>query len=91
MDIGIVGRHAHLLATAMETAARVGHAARGTLEDDDAIAWMREGAIQALVIGGGIEPPARRALLDACAAYGVRPIEIFGPSMLEGALQSLLR
>jgi hypothetical protein len=50
---------------------------------------MRAGAIQALVIGGGVESPARQTLLDACVTYGVRPVEVFGPSMLEEALRAL--
>jgi hypothetical protein len=89
MRIGILGRHASLMATAIVAAARSGHEARGTLEDADALAWIRDAAIHALVIGGGVEPASRRALLDACAQHGIRPVEIFGPTMLEDALRAL--
>jgi hypothetical protein len=89
MNIGIVGRHRPLLDTAMATAARVGHTAKGTLDDDEAVAWIRDGAIEALVIGGGVEQASRQTLLDACATHGVRPVEVFGPAMLEQALRDL--
>jgi hypothetical protein len=89
MNIGIVGRHPPTLETAMTTVARLGHAAKGALDDDEAVAWMRDGAIEVLVIGGGVEQASRRTLLEACAAHGVRPVEVFGPGSLEKALLEL--
>jgi hypothetical protein len=89
MKIGIVGRHQPMLMTAMATAARVGHIAKGTLEDREAVEWTRDGSIEVLIIGGGVEQTSRRVLLDVCAAHRVRPVEIFGPDLLEQALIDL--
>jgi hypothetical protein len=89
MNIGIVGRHQPMLMTAMATAVRVGHIAKGMLDDDEAVAWMHDGSIEALVIGGGVEQASRRVLLVACAAHHVRPVEVFGPLLLEQALIEL--
>jgi hypothetical protein len=89
MNLGIIGRHQALLDTAVATATRLGHFAQGTLIDSEAIAWVNQGAIAALVIGGGVEDPSRRALLEACAHKAIRPVEVFGPGHLEEALKTL--
>jgi hypothetical protein len=89
MNIGIVGRHRPMLMAAMATAARAGHVAKGTLEDREAIEWIRDGSIAALVIGGGVDQASRHSLLEACATHRVRPVEVFGPDMLEKALMEL--
>ncbi|MBL8729137.1 MAG: hypothetical protein JNM25_11940 [Planctomycetes bacterium] len=89
MNLGILGRDPAVLARAMQLAARHGHVPQGTLRDADALAWVQQGSIEGLVIGGGVEPAPRRALLDACRARGVRPIEVFGPENLDHALGAL--
>lgn len=89
MNLGIIGRHQALLDTAVATDTRLGHFAQGTLIDSEAIAWVNQGAIAGLVIGGGVEDCSRRAHLEACANQAIRPIEVFGPGHLEEALNSL--
>lgn len=78
-----------MMETALATAARLGHQARGTIDDAQALAWLQDRAIQALVIGGGVEEPSRSILLQACAQAGVRDVQVFGPGHLESALAAL--
>ncbi len=89
MELGIIGRHPDILQTALDTAARLGHVARGTLNDAEALAWVQSGAIAGLVIGGGVESTSRQQLLAACKQAGVRPIEVFGPANLDQVLAGL--
>ena len=89
MKIGIIGRHPHIMETALATAGHVGHEAIGTLEDAVALQWISQRQIGALVIGGGVEAASRQILLQACAAQGIQPVEIMGPGQLESALRAL--
>ena len=89
MRVGIIGRHAPVLRGAEATAAALGHQACGTLLDDDALARLRDRAVDALAIGGGVEAPSRVALISACTQAGAKPLEVFGPDSLKSALQSL--
>jgi hypothetical protein len=89
MKIGIIGRHPGMMDTALATAARLGHEVQGTLEDAQALAWLQDRAIQALVIGGGVEEPSRHQLLQACTQAGVQAMQVFGPGHLESQLVAL--
>jgi hypothetical protein len=89
MNLGIIGRNQALLDAAVSTAAHLGHSAKGTLNDAQAIAWVAQGSIAGLVIGGGVEQASRSLLLEACSKHGVRPIEVYGPGNLEKALEAL--
>lgn len=89
MTIGILGRHESLLATAITTAERLGHVARGTTRDGEALDWIREGTIQAIVIGGGVDATSRQTVLAACTVHGVRAVEVCGPGHLAQALAAL--
>jgi hypothetical protein len=91
MRIGIIGRHQGILAGAIASAEELGHAAVGTTDDSEAMAWISAASIGALVIGGGVEQASRSALLAACTNAGIRPIEIFGPGNLRPALLALSR
>jgi len=89
MRIGIIGRHPALLDTALDTARASGHAPVGTTSDAEATAWIEAGRIEALVIGGGVEPESRAALTAACTTSGVQVVDVFGPGHLRAALDSL--
>jgi hypothetical protein len=89
MNIGIIGRHAHILSAAISQAQNLGHTAVGTHDDNIALAWLAAHTVDALVIGGGVEPASRAALVSACKERGVKPLEVFGPQGLTAALLSL--
>ncbi len=89
MRIGIVGRSADLMRQALDLAEGAGHDARGTLADDEALAWVRGSQVAALLIGGGVEPASRDALTAACDEHGVRPVHVAGPGVLGDALLQL--
>lgn len=91
MKIGIIGRHSAMMETALAVAAETGHSAVGTMADAEALSWIAARAIEALVIGGGVEGGSRRALVEACTQHGVRAVEIFGPGNLRAALLELPR
>lgn len=80
-----------MMETALGVAAETGHVAVGTMTDAEAMGWIEARSIEALVVGGGVEPPSRRALGAACSQHGVRLVEIFGPGNLRGALVELGR
>ena len=89
MHIGIIGRNPHLLASALAEARDLGHVASGTTSDEQALRWLSEGQVQALVIGGGVEALSRTVLIDACRTFHVLPIEVHGPHALRSALAAL--
>jgi hypothetical protein len=89
MRVGIIGRHASILGTAVGQAEALGHVTLGTVDDAVALRWIEDGAIEALVIGGGVEPESRQRLLDACRQAQVTAHEVFGPNHLEQALRKL--
>jgi hypothetical protein len=87
--IGIIGRDSSLLRHALDLAEGAGHDARGTLDDAEALAWVRSGQVAALLIGGGVEQAARDFLVAACAESGVRSVLVAGPGVLGDALLQL--
>jgi aryl-alcohol dehydrogenase-like predicted oxidoreductase len=89
MRIGIVGRHPEILHGALALADEAGHDARGTTVDDEALAWVRQQQVVALLIGGGVELESRETLLSACEANDVRGVEVHEPSNLGGILRGL--
>lgn len=89
MRIGIVGRHPEILRGALALADEAGHDARGTTTDAEALAWVSQQQITALLIGGGVEPEARETLLSACEANDVRGVEVHEPTNLGPILRGL--
>jgi hypothetical protein len=89
MRVGIIGRHESILQTAMAKASDLGHAGVGTIDDAVALDWLQAKAVDALVIGGGVEPASRQRLIEACRRSAVAAHEVFGPDGLERALRSL--
>lgn len=89
MNIGVIGRHPAILERALALIGSHGHSARGTLIDAEALAWVRSRAVQCLLIGGGVDDPSRKALLDACTNHQVRAVEVFGPHNLERVVAEL--
>jgi hypothetical protein len=89
MKIGIIGRHPAVLEGALALARELGHEAVGTSADDEALRWLADRTVAALVIGGGVEPAARAKLLAACKESAVRPVEVFGPENLRAVLAAL--
>jgi hypothetical protein len=87
--IGIIGRDSSLLRQALELGEGAGHDARGTLDDAEALAWVRAGQVNALLIGGGVEPASRDALVAACEESDVRSVLVSGPGVLGDALLRL--
>jgi hypothetical protein len=89
MRIGIIGRHESMLQTAVAKTRELGHAGVGTVDDAVALNWLEAKAVDALVIGGGVEPASRHILIEACSRSGVAAHEVFGPGNLERTLRSL--
>lgn len=89
MRIGIVGRHAEIMKGALAVADEAGLEARGTLDDAEALAWVQQQQIGALLIGGGVEPEPRELLLAACADNDVRGVEVQGPASIGPILRGL--
>ena len=89
MRIGIVGRHPEILHGALALADEAGHDARGTLDDAEALAWVQQQQVAALLIGGGVEPEPRETLLAACEANDVRGVEVQGPANVGAILRGL--
>jgi hypothetical protein len=87
--IGIIGRDSSLLRHALDLAEGAGHDARGTLDDAEALVWVRQQQIGALLIGGGVEPEPRELLLSACADNDVRGVEVQGPASIGPILRGL--
>lgn len=84
-----MGRHAEIMRGALALADEAGHDARGTLDDDEALLWVQQQQIGALLIGGGIEPEPRDALLAACEQNDVRGVEVHGPANVGAILRGL--
>ena len=89
MRIGIVGRHVEIMKGALALADEAGHDARGTLDDAEALLWVQQQQIGALLIGGGVEPEPRDTLLAACEQYDVRGVEVHGPANIGAILRGL--
>ena len=89
MRIGIVGRHPEILQGALALADEAGHDARGTLDDNEALAWVHRQQISALLIGGGVELEPRELLLTACEENAVRGVEVHGPADVGPILRGL--
>jgi hypothetical protein len=87
--VGVIGHHESLLQTALVKAGELGHVAIGTLEVAAALDWVEAKSVDALVIGGGVEPVTRRLLLAACRRSGVPGYEVFGPGNLQSTLRSI--
>ncbi len=84
-----MGRHAEIMKGALALADEAGLDARGTLDDDEALAWVQQQQIGALLIGGGVEPEPRDALLAACEENDVRGVEVHGPANVGAILRGL--
>jgi hypothetical protein len=89
MKIGIIGRNQSILSVALTTAQECGHHALGTTSDKEALLWLAERRIAALVIGGGVETASRLTLINACRSFDIQPVEIVGPEHLRSALAEL--
>ena len=89
MRIGIVGRHAEIMKGALAVADEAGHDARGTLDDAEALVWVQQQQIGALLIEGGVPADVRDALLSACEDNDVRGVEVQGPASVGPILRGL--
>jgi len=89
MRIGIVGRHAEIMKGALAVADEAGHDARGTLDDAEALVWVQQQQIGALLIEGGVDEASRGRLLSACEAHDVRGVEVQGPATVGPILRGL--
>lgn len=89
MNIGILGRQPALLARAIAAVADVGNVPFGTLSTEEALRLVTGGEVEAVLVGGGVEEPARTQVLAACRAHGVRGIEVRGPADLVNQLTTL--
>lgn len=84
-----MGRHAEIMKGALAVADEAGLDARGTLDDAEALVWVQQQQIGALLIGGGVEPDARELLLAACDDNDVRGVEVQGPASIGPILRGL--
>lgn len=84
-----MGRHAEIMKSALAVADEAGHDARGTLDEAEALVWVQQQQISALLIGGGVEPEPREQLLAACEQNDVRGVEVQGPASLGAILRGL--
>jgi hypothetical protein len=89
MKIGILGRQPAMMQRALALAAAAGHEAIGELTDAAMTRHLESGAVQALVIGGGVETASRTAMRALAAAHGVRVLEPSGPDQLPAMLAAL--
>lgn len=58
----VVGRHPDIMRKVTELLASGGYGHLSALEDAEAIALIRSASPDALLLGGGVEPPSRAAL-----------------------------
>lgn len=84
-----MGRHAEIMKGALALADEAGLDARGTLDDGEALVWVQQQQIGALLIGGGVEPEPRELLLQACEQNDVRGVEVQGPANVGAILRGL--
>jgi hypothetical protein len=89
MKIGILGRQPAMMQRALALAAAAGHEAIGELSDAALARHLEGGALQALIIGGGVEPASREAMRALAATHGVRVLEPAGPDQLPALLSAL--
>jgi DNA-binding NtrC family response regulator len=71
----VVGRHASIMSRVRDLLAAEGITTITATTDAEALAAIEAGPVDALLLGGGVEPQSRRALADAFAsAQPGRPI-----------------
>ncbi len=87
--LGILGRQPAMLQAALAQARALGLVAQGSTDDDTVLGWITTRAIDALIIGGGVEAATRQRLEPACRAAGVRVVPVASPAMLGEALRAL--
>jgi hypothetical protein len=75
MTIVVIGRMGSIVSSATTVLREEGFDARGVTGADDAIGLIDAGGVNALVIGGGVGPLARRKLRKAAGRQSVTVIQ----------------
>jgi predicted TIM-barrel fold metal-dependent hydrolase len=87
----VLGRHEGLMAKVERLLGAQGFEVVPALRDEDALRLLSAGAVQALIIGGGVEADARPPLLALAARLGIPVVQhTGGPVGLVDALSRAL-
>lgn len=75
MKVLVIGRLQRILDAVIPVLQEAGFTASGVRTTAEAVTGVRSGAVDALIIGAGVDRRSWRALRSACAEHDVRVIE----------------
>lgn len=90
MHILVLGRHPAMLQNALQRLTEQGYSATGYTTDAETLQALQTGAIDLVVIGGGVEDASRRAIKAGAKTHAplTKVIDVYGPQQLLAAVQA---